>query len=390
MKDMAGAAQRLADKGRYGDTMLVHMNPIEVALMDRATPGGLTTNPDTGQPEAFAFLLPMIASLAGPSLMSAMGLTGIKALLGTAALSGVADYAVNKDPGRALGSALLGFGMGGLGNAMNAGKTAAQTVAQGASAGSQVAAQGAAAANAARGAVSGGMDLARAAQAANPALRGAVEGAAQATAQGGGGLMAALRNPVGALKVATSNPLTVGLPLAAGASMAMAPAMPEMAAPKDDRYSGDYARERLPGERQRNTLPQNMLRYGIDGGEFEFFTPNNDRRAAPPSLGAAGLGAYSNAPGFSGTTLPSYSGGITPRNAPLRRYAQGGKVEGYGDGMSDAVPILASVDEYVVPADAVSALGRGSSKAGAAVLDRLVAQARDIAMQSMATRPAPV
>jgi len=50
------AAQHLASQGRYGDNVLVHMNPKEVAgLQALAEQKGtsLTTNPDTGMPEAF-------------------------------------------------------------------------------------------------------------------------------------------------------------------------------------------------------------------------------------------------------------------------------------------------------------------------------------------------
>ena len=62
---LQGKAEELASYGRYGDSMLVHMNPIEVEGIAALTPGGLTTNPVTGQPEAFAFLIPMLASMAG-------------------------------------------------------------------------------------------------------------------------------------------------------------------------------------------------------------------------------------------------------------------------------------------------------------------------------------
>ena len=50
------AAQHLASQGRYGDNMLVHMNPKEVAgLQSLAHQKGtsLTVNPQTGMPEAF-------------------------------------------------------------------------------------------------------------------------------------------------------------------------------------------------------------------------------------------------------------------------------------------------------------------------------------------------
>ncbi len=62
-------AQQLASKGRYGDTMLMHVSPKEVAGLQYL--GGkygtkLTVNPSTGLPEAFSFsrFLPMIAGAA--------------------------------------------------------------------------------------------------------------------------------------------------------------------------------------------------------------------------------------------------------------------------------------------------------------------------------------
>ena len=55
----------MATHGRYGDTMLVHMNPAEVEGIASLVPGGkLTINPVTGQPEAFLqFLAPLIGSM---------------------------------------------------------------------------------------------------------------------------------------------------------------------------------------------------------------------------------------------------------------------------------------------------------------------------------------
>ena len=70
---LQGKAEELASYGRYGDSMLVHMNPIEVEGIASLTPGGLTTNPVTGQPEAFAFLIPMLASMAAPTAFTALG-----------------------------------------------------------------------------------------------------------------------------------------------------------------------------------------------------------------------------------------------------------------------------------------------------------------------------
>jgi hypothetical protein len=74
--------------------------------------------------------------------------------------------------------------------------------------------------------------------------------------------------------------------------------------------------------------------------------------------------------------------------------AGGGLVNGRGDGVSDSVmaniegrePVLLSRDEVVIPADAVSSLGNGSSQAGAQELMEMVNRIR-AAKNGMATQP---
>jgi len=62
-RPMQKQAERLAAQGRFGDTMLVHMNPVEVEGIASLVPGGkLTKNPQTGQPEAF---WPIVAAAVG-------------------------------------------------------------------------------------------------------------------------------------------------------------------------------------------------------------------------------------------------------------------------------------------------------------------------------------
>ena len=53
----SGLASLMAMQGRYGDTELVHMNPMEVKMFDAMTPGGLTRNPDTGAPEGLCLVV---------------------------------------------------------------------------------------------------------------------------------------------------------------------------------------------------------------------------------------------------------------------------------------------------------------------------------------------
>ena len=103
----------MATHGRYGDSMLVHMNPAEVQGIASLVPGGqLTVNPVTGQPEAF---LPILASLLGSwGGTAALAGTGISSTLAGAIGSGIATTAVTGDIKRGLVSGLIGAGTGGL------------------------------------------------------------------------------------------------------------------------------------------------------------------------------------------------------------------------------------------------------------------------------------
>ena len=115
-------AEQMAQYGRYGDSMLVHMNPAEVQGIASLTPGGLTTNPVTGQPEAFAFLIPMLASMAAPgaftaaagalgtgALGSTLAAIGANSALAGAIGSGLATTAITGDLKKGIASGLMGY-----------------------------------------------------------------------------------------------------------------------------------------------------------------------------------------------------------------------------------------------------------------------------------------
>ena len=126
MFPMQPMAQQMAQQGRYGDSMMVHMNPIEVAGIASLSPTGqLTTNPMTGQPEAFlpALLLGGLSALGGGALGGALatGLgfgTGLMGTLGSLGLKGIATEGIRAiasgedfDPTKALTSAVTSFGV---------------------------------------------------------------------------------------------------------------------------------------------------------------------------------------------------------------------------------------------------------------------------------------
>lgn len=106
------AAEHLAQQGRYGDSMLVHMNPIEVNAISKMSPTGqLTTNPQTGQPEAF---LPLLFSMMAPSVMGALGASAMSPLVASAIGSGLGTVAEGGSLQEGLSAGLMSGITGGL------------------------------------------------------------------------------------------------------------------------------------------------------------------------------------------------------------------------------------------------------------------------------------
>jgi len=90
--DIKQQTKNVAAQGRFGDSMLLHVNPAEVKGLASAMP--ITMNPETGQPEAFLpFLAPMLGSLLAPSVLGAMGITGLSAGAMAGIGAGLATYA---------------------------------------------------------------------------------------------------------------------------------------------------------------------------------------------------------------------------------------------------------------------------------------------------------
>jgi hypothetical protein len=115
-------SQGLASLGRNGDSMLVHMNPTEVAGLQSlamSQGGSLTINPDTGLPEAFklgGFFKSLLPVFAG----AMTGGAGMPLWAGIAA-GAVTGAATNKD--RLMGAltgGLGGYGGYGLGSGLAA------------------------------------------------------------------------------------------------------------------------------------------------------------------------------------------------------------------------------------------------------------------------------
>ena len=109
---------------------------------------------------------------------------------------------------------------------------------------------------------------------------------------------------------------------------------------------------------------------GYQGGGMTAETAPTD-----PGFSYQSWGGMDQAP-----QMPMRRGGAVPSI----RYQGGGPIAGLGDGMSDSIPanisgqeeVRLSEGEYIVPADAVSGLGNGSTNAGAGVLEEMVSRIR--------------
>jgi hypothetical protein len=108
------------------------------------------------------------------------------------------------------------------------------------------------------------------------------------------------------------------------------------------------------------------------GGIRDLYGTPDNQPTMSPGLGGFGLGRLNNLAGEQAMTQAQTLG-----------YADGGYLDGAGDGMSDSIPATIggkqparlADGEFVVPADVVSHLGNGSSKAGSkrlyAMLDKV-------------------
>jgi hypothetical protein len=118
---MGGLADALAMQGRRGDSTLVHMNPMEVRMLETMSPDGrLSINPETGLPEAFklkdiaAFALPIAASIAFPMLAPSIGLGGLSGVATGAIGAGLGGFGAGLIQGKGVGDSLIQGGLSGL------------------------------------------------------------------------------------------------------------------------------------------------------------------------------------------------------------------------------------------------------------------------------------
>lgn len=383
MYDMKPMADSLASQGRYGDSMLVHMNPVEVAGLRAAAKrmgGDLTTNPRTGQPEAF---LPFLLGMGLQGLgMSALG-AGIATGLGTAAVTG--------DLGKGVMAGLGAYGGAGIGEGLSAAggvSTAAPGVTPPPGAGITTTPPPTSDVISVTGGTGTGIST---------------------TPPPSPGFQASLPD-LPSENVMFNN--QVPIETVDNLNLGSTPGTTVMQVPKTEQIVtpgvtglGNTAQtgSSLTGlENVMSTGPtgetaRGKFMEGVGGGtglltktafglapyaleQPDFNPPKQDSLIRPydydPTTRRFTARESYRAPG------PEYmaQGGL----AGLTGYKEGNILRGQGDGMSDEIKasidgeqdVLLSDGEYVIPADAVAMLGNGSTDAGANRLDAMIARLR--------------
>jgi len=106
------AAEAVRQKGRYGDSVLMHVNPQEMQTLATGSGGYLTVNPDTGLPEAFLpALLPILGGLGGTALATSGMLAGAGGLGAFMAANPYIAGAIGSGLGKTLATGDIGEGI---------------------------------------------------------------------------------------------------------------------------------------------------------------------------------------------------------------------------------------------------------------------------------------
>ena len=380
------SAQGLAALGRGPDTELVHMTPSEVGgLQSLATQmgGSLTINPNTGLPEAgfLSNIFPMIIG-AGLSLIPGVNALGAGLLMGGGALA-----ASGGDIKQG-----LKYGLGGYSGAGLAGSLA--------SAGGQTAGQQA---------------INAAATSQSPTITGqALAGTSKLSNIG-----AALSTE--GIKNLAADETLKRTAMAGVGSLALNQPKPSESPITEQKYFYPEGGYRTTKAAQTVASPQRNARGNImpDMQEQTYFNPNqgdivqvdsNARNYYGPEgtqpnfygggpSGNDNTAAYTPPPPMKGpfgiTMKPLINSNAEQYNYPIGGYryaaqgglmgfSNGGLTAGPGDGMSDDIPAVIggeqpaalSPGEFVVPADVVSDMGNGSSRAGARQLYSMMDRVR--------------
>ena len=395
------SAQGLAALGRGPDTELVHMTPNEVQGLQSLAlnmGGSLTVNPNTGLPEA-GFLSNILPAIIGAGLFVGTG-GAINPLTAGMLMGGGAFAASGGDLGQT-----LKYGLGGAGGASLAGSL------------------GAAGAGTAAGQEATQQTILNSASPLSVTPTGTGMSAFNTVGQN----IASTASNVGkgiaspnVLKTLAGNKLGLGATIG-GIAAGYKPPKPSESPVTEQKYFYPEGGYRTTKTAQTVASPQKDARgvFMPDMQEQTYFNPNQGDivQVDPNALNYFGpegtqpnfygggpsgndnTAAYTPPPSMKGpfgiTMNPSMNPNAEQYNYPIGGYryaaqgglmgfANGGLTAGPGDGMSDDIPAVIageqpaalSPGEFVVPADVVSDMGNGSSRAGARQLYSMMDRVR--------------
>ena len=415
---LQGISNLMKMQGRYGDTELVHMTKPEVKGL--ASLGVLSTNPNTGLPEAF------LGSIGG-FFRDIVAPAAIGAISGPAAPYTVAGYQMAKTGAMggsfidAATAGLMSFAGGKLGQKIGAGLSGATDAGTAGASGAGGGAGGsgvgeAASANISQsvadnigytGPITGGstgiLDAFSQAPIANLAGKGIAGGLKELGS-------AALDNITGTLKDPEKLGRAVGTALGSNLADSMLQEKLQSENIPDTVKDAETVQQEFSTGKLQNLNPQyadrdlsaSRIVGAMQGTQapLQFTDPSYSPAVTgnlSSILGAKNGGAMSN---LKERAMGSQSKGLADALESITEGAEDivdmgggqvyfeGMVKGDGDGMSDDIlfsienkqPALLSRDEYVIPADVVSALGNGSSNAGADMLDKFMTDVREKTM----------
>ena len=408
-------AKGLASLGRHGDSMLMHVSPSEVAglqQLGKMTGHKLHTNPHTGMPEAFDFgsflssLLPAAAGfLVGGPAGAGLGLEAgsVGATIAPIAAGMATGAAVAGAKGEDILTGGLMGGLGGYGGG-NLGSTFGKMGAQGGFAAGTEASKNLVGPQLT---LEGGLSSAGSGQGMATTLANQAASTAAPTTytQGLGQMGRGLGNliaPGGYDKFTSPAIGGSAMQLAAPVGMAALSGMQEDMYPeadlsieekrkaeenkyKDPRTGLLNLAQASPGLRLATGGTVGTNQSTISNGGIQDLYGTNDQTTGNPQLSKDGYGigrlenlASQGSNAKAADTFYAMGGPIA--------FAKGGHqgyLDGAGDGMSDSIPATIEGQqparladgEFVIPADVVSHIGNGSSKAGSkqlyTMLDRI-------------------
>jgi len=404
---MKNVANGLARYGRNGDNNLVHVSDKELAGIEQLTGRKFTQNPHTGLPEAFNFasLLPVVAGVAGTALggplggAAAAGLTG--AALG-AAQGDSTERALTK--GLIAGATTYAGGqlLSGVGNVGAAEAASQATSAMGPAipdAAAQAATGATEAANLTPGlaAPAGGMPQIPSGftpgMPSAPSYESALESikASQAAGVAKPSFSETLSNAGTAISNrpmdAAGQFISPMGAVAAGGTYAMAtdafdaPKMPGTTPYDPSRYP-----ERFPENPRRWNAPPSSYQPGVSpeyryfakGGLADLREGNQETTANLMNEAKAALLGEHPKPQEAIERFRNVMG--DDAFMALKDRITGGRIKGAGGGLDDLVPgsiegrqkVRLADGEFIFPADVVSAIGDGSTDAGARRLHEMM------------------